>query len=292
MFEHCILSYELADYGYLVLIPKLTHTYKLRFLMLIALSPSKGQNFTEPAPIDTFTIPVHLKESLMLIKEARKIQCDELQALMRVSNNIARLNVERFKTFHTPFTLKNAKQALFAFKGDVYRGLSVVQYTADDLSYAQEHLRMLSGLYGALRPLDLIQPYRLEMKTKLDNPRGANLYAFWGDRITQCLNEALEKQQEKILINLASNEYFKVVKPKVLEGRVLTLNFKEVKNGKARVIAIFAKRARGMMTDFILRHRIENSEQLKQVEVAGYQYVGSLSDDKQWTFTRPQPEKK
>jgi cytoplasmic iron level regulating protein YaaA (DUF328/UPF0246 family) len=260
--------------------------------MLIALSPSKGQDFTEPAPIDTFTMPVHLKESLILVKEARKMQCDELQALMCVSDNIARLNVERFKNFHTPFTLENAKQALFAFKGDVYRGLSAVQYTADDLSYAQDHLRMLSGLYGVLRPLDLIQPYRLEMKTKLDNPRGANLYTFWGDGITQRLNEALAKQQEKILINLASNEYFKAVKPKLLEGRLLTLNFKEVKNGKARVIAVFAKRARGMMTDIILRHRIEYSEQLKQVEIAGYQYVESLSDDKQWTFTRPQPKKK
>lgn len=260
--------------------------------MLIAISPSKGQDFTEPAPVGTFTIPMHLADSSLLIKEARQLSQDDVQTLMRVSEKIARLNVARFKDFQTPFTLENAKQALFAFKGDVYRGLSVVQYTADDLAYAQDHLRILSGLYGALRPLDLIQPYRLEMKTKLANSRGANLYAFWGDRITQSINEALEQQQEKTLINLASNEYFKSVKPKLLAGRLLTLNFKEVKDGKARVIAVFAKRARGMMTDYILRHRIEYSEQLQQVGIAGYQYNASLSDDKQWTFTRPQPKKK
>jgi len=260
--------------------------------MLIAISPSKGQDFIEPAPIDTFTIPVHLDETLLLVEEVRKRQRDELKALMSVSDAIARLNVERFKSFQTPFSLDNAKQALFAVKGDVYRGLSVVQYTADDLAYAQDHLRMLSGLYGTLRTLDLIQPYRLEMKTKLDNPHGANLYAFWGDRITQSINQALRQQQEKTLINLASHEYFKAVNPKLLEGRVLALNFKEVKNGKTRVIAVFAKRARGMMTDYILRHRIENSEQLLQVKIAGYQYAEALSDDKQWTFTRPQPEKK
>ena len=260
--------------------------------MLITISPSKGQDFDTPAPIDASTIPTHLDDSLLLIKEARKVDVAGLRELMAISENIAILNVDRFESFQTPFTLENAKQALYAFKGDVYSGISAVQYSKEDMDYAQDHLRMLSGLYGALRPLDLIQPYRLEMKTKLKNPRGDNLYQFWGERITESLNKTLESHQEKTLINLASNEYFKAVKPKLLKGRLLTINFKEEKEGKVRVIAIFAKRARGMMTDYILRNRIEDSEQIKHFDVAGYQYSEALSDDKQWTFTRPQPEKK
>ncbi len=260
--------------------------------MLITISPSKGQDFETPAPITDFSIPERLDESLILNKEARKLDVEEVRELMTVSENIAKLNVDRFESFSTPFTLENAKQALFAFKGDVYTGISAVQFSEDDIIYAQDHLRMLSGLYGALRPLDLIQPYRLEMKTKLANPRGDNLYQFWDDRITQSINQALATQQEKTLINLASNEYFKAIKPKLLEGRLLNINFKEEKDGKARVIAIFAKRARGMMTDFIIRNRIEKSEDIKKFNMAGYHYSDELSDDKQWTFVRPQPEKK
>ncbi len=260
--------------------------------MLIAISPSKGQDFDTPAPVTDFSIPERLNESLILNKEARKLNVDDIRELMTVSENIATLNVDRFKNFSTPFTLENAKQALFAFKGDVYSGISAVQFSEEDITYAQDHLRMLSGLYGALRPLDLIQPYRLEMKTKLKNPRGDNLYQFWDDRITQSINESLELQQEKTLINLASNEYFKAIKPKLLKGRLLNISFKENKEDKTRVIAIFAKRARGMMTDYIIRNRIENSEELKNFNVAGYQYSEKLSDDKQWTFVRPQPEKK
>lgn len=260
--------------------------------MLIAISPSKGQDFDNPAPVEDYTIPGRLDDSLILNQEARKLEVDDIRELMEVSENIAQLNYERFHNFSTPFTLENAKQALFAFKGDVYSGISAVQFSEDDIHYAQDHLRMLSGLYGALRPLDLIQPYRLEMKTKLKNPRGDNLYQFWGERITEDLNNDLEQQQEKTLINLASNEYFKAVKPKLLKGRLLTINFKEEKNGKARVIAIFAKRARGMMTDYIIRNRIENSEDIKHFDVAGYRYAEALSDDKQWSFVRPQPEKK
>ncbi len=260
--------------------------------MLIVISPSKGQDFDTPAPVTDFTIPRRLDDSLLLNQEARKLEVEDIRDLMQVSENIAQLNHERFHNFSTPFTLENAKQALFAFKGDVYSGISAVQFSEEDIHYAQDHLRMLSGLYGALRPLDLIQPYRLEMKTRLKNPRGDNLYQFWGERITRDLNDDLEKQQETTLINLASNEYFKAVKPKLLNGRLLTINFKEEKNGKARVIAIFAKRARGMMTDFIIRNRIESSEGIKDFNVAGYQYADELSDEKQWTFVRPQPEKK
>ena len=209
--------------------------------------------------------------------------------MMAISENIATLNVERFKTFKTPFTTKNAKQAIFAFKGDVYGGFDLESFNDDDYAYAQDHLRILSGLYGCLRPLDLIQPYRLEMKTKLKNDRGDNLYQFWGEHITDSINKELKKQKEPVLINLASNEYFKSIKPKLLEGRLLNINFKETKAGKTRIVAIFAKRARGMMADYIIRNRIERAEDLKQFKLAGYQFDEALSDEKQWTFERPQP---
>jgi len=206
-----------------------------------------------------------------------------------VSDNIAELNVGRYKSFKTPFTTKNAKQALFAFKGDVYGGIDVDSFDEDDLAYAQDHLRILSGLYGCLRPLDLIQPYRLEMKTKLGNPRGDNLYQFWGESITDALNKELKKQQEPVLVNLASNEYFKSVKPKQLKGKPLNIYFKETKDGKTRIVAIFAKRARGLMADFIIRNRIENPADLKKFRSEGYRFNNALSDDNHWTFERPQP---
>ena len=257
--------------------------------MLITLSPSKGQDFETPALSKTYSKPQALKDSELLIKELRKIRRQDIQQLMSVSENIAKLNTDRYKSFKTPFTPKNAKQAIFAFKGDVYSGIDIEEYSEADLDYAQDHLRILSGLYGCLRPLDLIQPYRLEMKTKLHNVRGENLYQFWGDRITDELNKALEKQKQPVLVNLASNEYFKSVRPKQLKGRLLNINFKETRDGKTRVVAIFAKRARGMMTDYILRNRIEKPEDIKKFRQGGYRFRKELSDDKQWTFERPQP---
>ena len=257
--------------------------------MLITLSPSKGQDFESPALSKTYSKPLALKDSELLIKELRNIRQQDIQQLMSVSENIAKLNTDRYKSFKTPFTPKNAKQAIFAFKGDVYSGIDIEEYSEADLEYAQDHMRILSGLYGCLRPLDLIQPYRLEMKTKLLNVRGENLYQFWGDRITDELNKALEKQKQPVLVNLASNEYFKSVKPKQLKGRLLNINFKESKDGKTRVVAIFAKRARGMMTDYILRNRIEKPEDIKKFKQGGYRFRKELSDEKQWTFERPQP---
>ncbi len=256
--------------------------------MIITLSPSKGQDF-ETRVAAAFSQPRSLEDSQLLIDEARKLDMQQLRSLMDISENIANLNVDRYQAFSTPFTPANARQALFAFRGDVYRGIEVDKYSAEDLDFAQSHLRILSGLYGCLRPLDLIQPYRLEMKTRLANPRGSNLYEFWGERITEMLNEDLAQQQEPVLVNLASNEYFKSVKPRLLAGRLLNISFKESKNGKARVIAVFAKRARGLMTDFILRNRLQRAEDIKEFAVAGYQYAPDLSDDKQWTFLRPQP---
>ena len=257
--------------------------------MIITLSPSKGQDFETPALTKKYSRPADLKDSELLIRELRKIKAADLQELMAVSSNIAALNVNRYQSFKTPFTAKNAKQAILAFKGDVYGGIDIEHFTAEDFDYAQDHLRILSGLYGCLRPLDLIQPYRLEMKTKLKNPRGDNLYQFWGENITDSLNRALAQQQEPVLINLASNEYFKSVKPKLLDGRLLNVNFKETRNGNTRVVAIFAKRARGMMADYIIRNRIESPAGIKKFRQQGYRFAAELSDDRQWTFERPQP---
>ena len=260
--------------------------------MLITLSPSKGQDFETPPASEIYSIPDQLNDSQLLIEKAKKLDIKELRELMAVSENIAILNVERFNTWQLPFTPDNAKPALFAFKGDVYSGIQKDQYDDSDLAYAQEHLRILSGLYGALRPMDLIQPYRLEMKTKLKNQRGENLYQFWGERITEKLNEALKGHTEEVLVNLASNEYFKAVKPKKLKGRLLNINFKETKGGKTRVVAIFAKRARGMMTDFILRNRIEHVADIKDFGAGGYRFSAQESTDDNWVFTRPQPAPK
>jgi cytoplasmic iron level regulating protein YaaA (DUF328/UPF0246 family) len=257
--------------------------------MIIALSPSKGQDFESEAPFSKVSTPVMLDDSLLLIEALRKYSSVQIGQLMEVSEKIANLNVERYRKFSTPFTEKNARPALFAFMGDVYRGIPVAGYTEADLDFAQGHLRILSGLYGCLRPLDLIQPYRLEMKTKLPNPQGENLYQFWGERITRCLNDDLVRQQEPVLVNLASNEYFRAVKPRLLQGRLLQVNFKEVKSGEARIVAVFAKRARGMMADYIIRNRLEESRDLKQFDREGYRFSARDSDEKQWTFTRPQP---
>jgi len=258
--------------------------------MIITLSPSKGQDFETPTPSKLFTLPEQLDDSQLLINEAKKLDMESVRELMDVSENISNLNVQRFQDWQLPFNTNNAKAALFAFKGDVYSGIEKDKYDDGDLAYAQDHLRILSGLYGALRPMDLIQPYRLEMKTKLENPRGDNLYQFWGERITEKLNESLKNQKENTLVNLASNEYYKSVKPKLIDGRILNVSFKEVKDGKSRILAVYAKKARGMMTDFILRNRIEHAEDIKDFGTANYKFSKAESTDDNWVFARPQPK--
>ena len=258
--------------------------------MIITLSPSKGQDFETATPSKLFTLPEQLDDSQILINEAKKLDMESVRELMSVSENISKLNVQRFQDWQLPFNTNNAKAALFAFKGDVYSGIRKDEYDDGDLAYAQDHLRILSGLYGALRPMDLIQPYRLEMKTRLDNPRGENLYQFWGERITEKLNESLQNQEEKTLVNLASNEYYKSVKPKLIDGNILNISFKEVKDGKSRILAVYAKKARGMMADFIIRNRIESPEGIQDFDTAGYQYDPTLSTKDKWVFERQQPE--
>lgn len=256
--------------------------------MLTILSPSKTQDFSNGHNHTSLTHsePALLTESKKLVKELKKKSVQDIEKLMDVSEKIAMLNYERYKNFSVPFTADNARQALLAFKGDVYTDIAIDEYSDKDFAFAQDHLRILSGLYGLLRPLDLMQPYRLEMKIPLSNPRGGNLYTFWGDRITKQLNQSLAEQQTPVLVNLASNEYFKAVDTKKLKGDVITPVFKEHKNGAYKVIAIYAKRARGKMANFIIQNSIDQPEQLKTFTDGGYEFSDSLSSGNEWVFIR------
>ena len=254
--------------------------------MIAIISPSKTQDFSSNGQPEAFSQPQFIEQSEMLVKELRKKKTADIKSLMEVSDKIAELNYERYRQFKTPFTPEDAKQALFAFKGDVYTGIDTENYQQGELEFAQDHLRILSGLYGLLRPLDLIQPYRLEMKIKLKNRRGKDLYTFWGNRLTEALNSDFENQPNKVLINLASNEYFKALDKKKLKAEIITPVFKEHKNGKYSVIAIFAKKARGMMTDFIIKNKTEEAEELKTFSQDGYEYSEQLSQGNEWVFIR------
>ncbi len=258
--------------------------------MLITLSPSKGQDFEQAAPTNSYTIPQQLDKSIQLIQQLKQLSLTEIKQLMSISDNLSELNFKRYHDFHTPFTPQNAKQALFAFKGDVYSGINTASMQKADFAYAQDHLRILSGLYGCLRPLDLIQAYRLEMKTKLKVGNCDNLYQFWDTSITERLNEALAKQEHKILVNLASNEYYKSIKPKAIKGTIINIAFKENKDGKSRIIAIYAKKARGMMTDYIIRNQINNIKDLKDFDYADYKHDPKASTDNLLLFSREQPK--
>ncbi len=205
---------------------------------------------------------------------------------MSISEKLGQLNAQRFLEWRAPFTPANAKQAVLAFKGDVYTGMAAENYGTNDFEFAQQHLRILSGLYGLLRPLDLIQPYRLEMGTGFANPRGKNLYHFWGDIITNQLNAELEQQRERVLVNLASTEYWGAVNPKKLQAEVITPVFKDQKNGQYKIISFFAKKARGMMSAYIVQNQLTAAEQLKGFDSAGYRYNKAMSSPTEWVFTR------
>lgn len=254
--------------------------------MLIVISPAKTLDYETPAQTASFTRPDYLKESRLLIDRLRQLSALDIAEMMKVSMKIAELNFDRFERWKTPFTPKNSKQALLAFKGDVYTGLNAGDFDDEDLAFAQDHLRMLSGLYGLLRPLDLMQPYRLEMGRKLKTDRGETLYQFWGDRLTLGLNKVLVEQATPVLINLASNEYFKVVKPELLKGRLINPVFKERKDGGYKIIGVHAKKARGLMSRFIIKNRMQEPETLKMFVEEGYRYNPDLSNEQDWVFTR------
>ncbi|WP_147195090.1 peroxide stress protein YaaA [Pantoea sp. CCBC3-3-1] len=254
--------------------------------MLMVISPAKTLDFESPLATKTFTQPALLDDSQKLIEVARELTPVEIGALMSISDKLADLNVGRFQNWHPPFTLENARQAILAFKGDVYSGLQAETFNEQDFAFAQQHLRMLSGLYGLLRPLDLMQPYRLEMGTKLANPAGKDLYAFWGDKLTEALNAALAEQGDDVLINLASDEYFKAVKPKKINGRIIKPVFLDEKNGKFKVISFYAKKARGLMSRYVIENRLGKAEQLKDFAVDGYFFAADESSENEWVFKR------
>lgn len=254
--------------------------------MLIVISPAKTLDYDTPPKTKTFTIPDYLEDSQILIDRARHYSALDIAELMQVSMKIAELNFDRFEQWHTPFTPENAKQAVLAFKGDVYTGLDAETFTAADFKFAQSHLRILSGLYGLLRPLDLMQPYRLEMGRKVDSERGKNLYEFWGSKITEGINRQMKKLKTPYLINLASNEYFKSVKPKQLDGEIITPEFKDWKNGQYKMMGVYAKKARGQLSRFVIQNKLTDPEAMKAFNVDGYAYNEKMSSGDKWVFTR------
>jgi len=254
--------------------------------MLAVVSPAKKLDTTALERSLQTTQPALLSEAERLASTARRLKPSDLQALMGISEKLADLNHERFQIFSTPFTSENAKPAALTFNGDTYTGLDAPSLSEADLTWAQNHLGILSGLYGLLRPLDLMQPYRLEMGTRMKNSRGGNLYEFWGDRITAQIADRMAEHDDQTLVNLASNEYFKSVKVASLPGAVITPAFKEIRDGKTKMISFMAKRARGMMARFIVEGRLDRPEGMKEFTSGGYQYDASLSTDTTWTFTR------
>ncbi|MDW7692363.1 peroxide stress protein YaaA [Flammeovirgaceae bacterium SG7u.111] len=254
--------------------------------MIIVISPAKTLDYKTLVTTSEYTLPRMLADTEKLAVPLKKKKAKDLAKLMSISENLAELNQERFAAWHPDFNLENARQALFAFKGDVYEGLEAYTLSNNDLKFAQDHLRILSGFYGLLKPLDLIQPYRLEMGTKLKIGRKNNLYEFWDGKITNELNNDLNSIGSEVVINLASNEYFKSVKVTDLKSKVITPVFKDFKNGNYKVISFFAKKARGMMTSWIIRNKITDAEQLTAFDSGGYGFNSELSSGDELVFTR------
>lgn len=250
--------------------------------MLILISPAKTLDYSAPN-FKEFTQPDFQQDVKSLIQVMKKKSAKEIGELMHVSDSLAALNEERFKTFQNDFNPENSKQALLAFKGDVYTRIDVENYTSEDFDFAQNHLRILSGLYGLLKPLDLIQPYRLEMGTRLENKKGKNLYEFWDKKIAKAINEAAQKQP---IVNLASQEYFKAVDQKTLKSQLINIHFKEFKGDNYQIVGFFAKQARGMMTNFAIKNRVTNPEDLKTFNEERYEYSEKLSSSKDWVYVR------
>jgi len=254
--------------------------------MLLVVSPAKNLDFESPLATSTYSLPSLVEQSQLLMNDCVKLSPAQISSLMSISDKLAGLNAARFGEWQLPFTPENARPAVLAFNGDVYTGLDATSLSENDFEYAQQHMRILSGLYGLLKPLDLMQAYRLEMGTKFENVRGTNLYQFWGSIITEELNKALVAQGDDILVNLASTEYFKAVKKKELKATIITPAFKDWKNGQYKIISFYAKKARGLMARYIIDHKISNREQLKAFNSAGYQYSSELSKENDWVFTR------
>ncbi len=257
--------------------------------MLMLLSPAKS--LVEGSAVGGLpaTQPAMLDQTETLMKTTRRLSAPKLQELMGISDKLAVLNRRRFRDWTTPFTPENARQAVLTFNGDVYRGLDAGTLSGEDLAFAQEHVVILSGLYGVLRPLDLIQPYRLEMGTQLKTRRGKDLYSFWGERITEQLNQLTAGRDDRTVVNLASGEYFSSVQPEKLAGPLVTPVFKDVKDGKARVLSFFATAARGMMARWATQNRAASADRLRAFDGGGYVLQEALSTETRWELHRPQP---
>lgn len=254
--------------------------------MLMLISPAKSLDMDSPSPIVDYSQCDFLAQSQLLIEQLRALSVDDIAQLMDLSAKLATLNVQRYQDFQLPFSEHNAKQAVFAFNGDVYEGLSASSLNGDAVQWLQSHLRILSGLYGLLRPLDLMQPYRLEMGTSFVNSRGKNLYAFWGEQLTLAVNALLSQQKAPVLVNLASEEYFSVIQTKQVKAPMITPVFQDEKAGKYKIISFYAKKARGMMVGYAAENRLNDIEQLKQFNVAGYAYCPEVSTQDKWVFRR------
>lgn len=254
--------------------------------MIAILSPAKTLDYSPTSKSFEQTLPVFAEETSKLVSVLRKKSKNKLKALMSISDNLAEENVKRYQSFEDTFTEKNSKEAIFAFKGDVYRGFDAESLTKPQIKYAQKHVRILSGLYGVLKPLDLMQPYRLEMGTKLSTRKGKNLYEFWDSKITNILNTELENHKKKIIINLASNEYFKSVKKKNLNAEIIDIVFKEYKGDQLKFISFNAKRARGLMARYIVMHKVKSPKDLMAFDLEDYSYSAEGSTDNELLFVR------
>jgi cytoplasmic iron level regulating protein YaaA (DUF328/UPF0246 family) len=256
--------------------------------MLFLLSPAKKLDYDTPLGVDLHTQPLFVEQAAALIKVLKKKSAEDIAELMDLSPALSELNVQRYSAWKPTFTQKNSRPAVLAFNGDVYEGLQAESLSAAQLQWAQDHVAILSGLYGVLRPLDLMQPYRLEMGTRLQTPRGKNLYEFWGSEIAEYLNERLEGTKKPIVVNLASEEYFKSVDLKTLKARVVQCVFQEWKNGAYKVISFNAKRARGLMARYAIQHKIATPEKLQAFDSEGYAYDASASTPDKLVFRRKQ----
>jgi cytoplasmic iron level regulating protein YaaA (DUF328/UPF0246 family) len=254
--------------------------------MIVLLSPAKSLDYESPLLTKRATKPRFIEDSAELISHLRKLSVGKLGKLMSISDTLAQLNHDRFASWEEEFTKGNSRPAILAFTGDVYQGIELDQWGKEEFEVAQKRVRILSGLYGALRPLDLMQPYRLEMGTKFPNKRGKNLYEFWGDSLTKSLNADLKKSGSGFVVNLASNEYFSAVKKKDLAGELITPVFKDEKNGIYKIISFFAKKARGMMADYIVRNGITDPKDLQKFKTVGYRFSKKDSDDSTLVFLR------
>ncbi len=254
--------------------------------MLAIISPAKTLDFETPPQSEEHSTGEFLQDSNHLIDVLRAFSAPEISALMKISSKLGDLNFQRYANWHLPFDRANAKQALLAFKGDVYLGLEAETLNQRDLSWLQNHLRILSGLYGVLRPLDLIQPYRLEMGTALKTSSGKNLYQFWGDKLTASINAALDGQRARVLVNLASKEYSQALKLDAVDGRVITPAFKDLKNGRYKLISFYAKKARGAMVRYMVKNRVSSIKALQNFDGLGYCYSEDLSAGDDWVFLR------